>query len=195
MRRTFLAMNGLFVLAVSATAQISGDEAMRICRDAIRKSASNRLNASNIEFRSTQLSEKPGTPDRVEGTFAVYLGEKPEMHTYSCSVDTSGGNLQSAQIDSKNAVTALVDSANERAYTNTDLIDKCRSAVRKKIFDHGYIGMRVNSLSVDKSPESGDRVDGTVTAETGGNRNLFKFSCEIIPSTGVVRSIQLIEQP
>jgi hypothetical protein len=194
MRRTLMGISGLLALAISAGAQISGDQAVRTCRESIRRGAASRLGASNIEFRSTQLSENQGAPDRLEGTFAVHWGEKPEIHTYACSVDASDGSLEWAQIDSKSSETAQAGSTTERVYSDTDLIDKCRNAVRKKIYDHGYIGMHANSISIEKSTESGDRVVGTATAETGGNRNVFKFSCEISRSTGVIRSTDVFGQ-
>jgi len=194
MRQALMGISGLLVLTISGVAQISGDEAIRTCRESIRKSAASRLGALNIDFRSTQLSENQGAPNRVEGTFAVHWGEKPEIHTYACSVDASDGSLQWTQIDSKSAETAPAGSTTQRTYTDTDLIDKCRNAVRKKIYDHGYIGMHANSISIEKSADLSDRVVGTATAETGGNRNVFKFSCEISRSTGVIKSIEVYGQ-
>ena len=190
MRFTFILIIGLAAI-IRANSQISGDEAMRTCRNEIRRTASDRFGTSNIEFRSTQLDENQGQQDAVRGTFAVRKGETSEMHTFACSVDVPAGTLQSAQIDSRNIEIASNGSPKAAAYSDAQVMERCRQVVRRKIFDHGYIGVHSTSIKIEKTSDRGDRVVGTATGETEGHRNEFQFSCQINPNTGVVQSVEV----
>ena len=190
MRFTFVLIIGL-AATIRANSQISGDEAMRTCRNEIRQTASDRFGTSNIEFRSTQLDENQGQQDAVRGTFAVRKGEKSEMHTFACSVNVPAGSLQWAKIDSQNLGISPSASPRAGAYTDAQVIERCRQVVRRKIFDHGYIGVRPISIKIEKTSDRGDRVVGTATGETEGHRNEFQFSCQISPNTGVVQSVEV----
>lgn len=188
MRISLILIIGL-AATIRANSEISGDEAMRTCRNEIRQTASHRFGASNIEFRSTQLDENQGQQDSVRGTFAVRQGEKSDMHTFACSVDLPSGSLQWAKIDSQNIGITRNGSPQAATFTDAQMMERCQQVVRRKIFDHGYIGARPTSIKIEKRSDRSDRVAGTATGETAGHRNEFQFSCEISPNTGIVQSV------
>jgi hypothetical protein len=207
MRQALIIVSGFAIMIIPATAQMSTDEAMQICRNQVRQDASGRF-GSDVDFRSTSMQKYGGVRDQVEGTFALQSGPGPEIHTFACSVDLATGNLRWERIDSPKEFNSPANSANRAvsseaqanpsagsgdrtAYTHTEAIDMCRNVVRGKIHDHGYIGADFNSINVENTPNGATLIAGKVTGETGGHENLFNFSCEINRTTGAVKMLEL----
>ncbi len=72
--------------------RMSVDDAVRVCQDAVRAQANDRLRGAPIEFRRTTIDDKPGRNDWVIGTFQARRG----IYSFSCSVDFQSGRVRSA---------------------------------------------------------------------------------------------------
>jgi hypothetical protein len=203
MRKAFLLIAGLSLPIIPASAQISPDAALRICRNEVRLDASERLGLSDIRFRSMNLNERKVARNRIEGTFSARRGEETEMHTFVCSVDLAAANLRSLLIDSRSALnssTASADRADDEvnssadspataADTDVEVMDTCRNVVAGRVRDHGYVAVEFDSIEIDGTQGRRGRVTGRATGETGGHQNKFRFSCDVDRTSGVVRSL------
>src|SRR5437016_8475848 len=90
----------LAAVAAPASAQITNDQAIRTCRNEVRQNAARRFGTSNIQFRSTNIGDYPGSRDRVDGTFALRRGYgREELHRFACAVNFADGNLRWVQVD------------------------------------------------------------------------------------------------
>jgi hypothetical protein len=83
--------------------RLSVDDAVRICQDAVRAQANDRLRGVPIDFRRTGIDNQPGRQDWVVGTFEVRRGPgRPDLYSFSCSVDFVGGRVRSADFQRAN---------------------------------------------------------------------------------------------
>ena len=78
----------------------STDEAITSCKDSIQQEAHQRFGNAPVNFRQTNIEDKPGRNDWVAGTIAVKTSRwRPsEVYRFSCNVDFSSGRLRSAHI-------------------------------------------------------------------------------------------------
>ena len=77
--------------------RMSVDDAVRVCQDAVRAQANDRLRGAPIDFRRTTIDDQPGRQDWVIGTFEVRRGDgRPDLFRFSCSVDFGSGRVRSA---------------------------------------------------------------------------------------------------
>lgn len=73
------------------------DAAIRVCQDAVRAQANERLRGAPIDFRRTAIDDQPGRQDWVVGTFEVRRGDgRPDVFRFNCSVDFGSGRVRSA---------------------------------------------------------------------------------------------------
>lgn len=72
--------------------RMSVEDAVRVCQDAVRAQANDRLRGATIAFRRTTIDDKPGRNDWVIGTFVARRG----IYSFSCSVDFQSGRVRSA---------------------------------------------------------------------------------------------------
>ena len=184
MRVIFSLITVLAANTIPAGAQISADGALRICQDAVRHDAPARDRPAKVVFRSLKVDQDKGARGQIEGTFVLEGEGKP--HAFACSVNLTTGKLQQAQIDSRKISISSDGSAEPPAPGNAS--EKCLSAVRKEVRNHGYIAVSFNPPRVD---EASGTLTGRATAETGGNKNKLEFSCEMDRTTGDVRSVKL----
>jgi hypothetical protein len=77
------------------------DQAVGVCRDAVRAQAAQRLGARDVDFRRINLDDNPGRRDWVIGTFEVPRGRygRDNLFQFACSVDFDSGRVRSVQID------------------------------------------------------------------------------------------------
>ncbi len=167
-----------------------------MCRDHIRQGASARFGSTDIVFRNTNLNETEDADDRISGTFLATGNGSSGIHKFDCSVDVDTASLRWARIDSRNAERHATSAtpatpAGETGYTDAELMDMCRTAVRNKIYDHGYIRTKFNTLSAEKSEGPTYLVSGRATGETGGHEAAYGFSCRVNRATGAVESVEL----
>jgi hypothetical protein len=181
---------GFSATIVPSSARIAGEDALKICRDHIRQDASARFGSTNIVFRSTNLNESEDADDRVSGTFLATGNGGSGIHKFDCSVDVDNANVRWARIDSRNAEPSATP-AGGAGYTDAELMDMCRTAVRSKIYDHGYIRTKFNTLSAEKSEGPTYLVSGRAAGDTGGHEAVYGFSCRVNRGTGAVESVEL----
>ncbi len=72
--------------------RFSVDDAVRVCPDSIRAQAHDRLRGARIDFRRTNIDDRPGRNDWVVGTFE----SRRDIFSFSCSVDFQSGRVRSA---------------------------------------------------------------------------------------------------
>lgn len=164
-----------------------------MCRDHIRQDASSRFGSTNIVFRNTNLNETEAAEDLVSGMFLATGNGSSGVHKFDCSVDADNANLRWARIDSRNAEPSATPAtpAGGAGYTDAELMGMCRTAVRSKIYDHGYIRTKFNTLSAEKIEGPTYLVSGRATGETGGHEAVYGFSCRVNRATGAVESVEL----
>ncbi len=78
------------------------DEAVRVCQDAIRDRAYDRLRGARIEFRRTTIDNNPGRNDWVVGTFGAWRGNgraRSDLYRFNCSVNFDNGRVRSADFE------------------------------------------------------------------------------------------------
>lgn len=201
MCKALIVLIGLSAAIVPASARVAGEDALRMCRDQIRRDASTRFGSTSIVFRNTNLNETEDADDRVSGTFLAEGNGSSGIHKFDCSVDVDGG-LRFARIDSRitrttpaptagGAVPAAAKPEGEAGYTDSELTDMCRTAVRSKVYDHGYIRTKFNNISAEKSEGPVYVVSGKATGETGGHDATYEFSCRVNRGTGAVETVEL----
>ena len=79
--------------------RFSVDQAVGVCRDAVRQEAYQRFGARDIDFRRIDLDDNPGRRDWVIGSFEARRGRDRDMFQFACSVDFDSGRVRSVQID------------------------------------------------------------------------------------------------
>jgi hypothetical protein len=81
------------------SSRFTTDQAIRVCQDAVRQQAADRLHARDVDFRRTTIDDKPGRNDWVIGTLDIRRGyNRVETYRFSCSVDFDDGRVRSADI-------------------------------------------------------------------------------------------------
>jgi hypothetical protein len=184
---------GFSATIVPASARIAAEDALKMCRDHIRQGASARFGSTNIAFRNTNLNESEDADDRISGTFLATGNGSSGIHKFDCSIDVDNASLRWARIDSRNtkASAAAATPAGDAGYTEAELTDMCRTAVRSKIYDHGYTRTRFNTISAEKSEGPTYLVSGQATGETGGHEAVYGFSCRVNRATAAVEPVEL----
>jgi hypothetical protein len=79
----------------------SGDEAVRLCQQAVLTQASQRFRTADIHFDRTAIDDGPGRQDWVTGTLDVHRGPREERFGFTCSVNFDAGRIRSADVDSR----------------------------------------------------------------------------------------------
>jgi hypothetical protein len=189
MRKALILLTGLAAVIIPASAQISNDDAMRICRNQVQQNAIERFGPGNVDFKTINLNAYGGVRDRVEGTFTIPGQTGPAMHTFACSVNMENGNLRWAQIDEQPG-----PSANREGLTDAQVMDSCRNAVRSRIHDMGYRGVDFNSISVDNTAGRSDWVVGRAVGNRPDSSESFNFSCQVNRTDGNIRSLEVSGQ-
>ena len=80
--------------------RFSVDDAIRVCQDAVRDRASDRLRGARIDFRRSAPDADPNRRDMIVGTFeAARDNRRPDLFRFSCSVDFDAGRVRSVDFD------------------------------------------------------------------------------------------------
>jgi hypothetical protein len=74
------------------------DQAVGICRDAVRAEAAQRFGERDIRFQRTDLDDNPGRHDWVIGSFEGRRF-RDSFYQFACSVDFDNGRVRSVQVD------------------------------------------------------------------------------------------------
>jgi hypothetical protein len=155
------------------------EQAIQVCRDAIRQEAVNRFGTRDVNFRRINIDDNPGRRDWVIGTIDVRRGARGEQYPFSCSVNLENGNVRQARIESPNE--GRVGSAG-RDMTARQM-DTCRSAVLDRLG-----GDRVEFGPMNIDDRSGDDV---VRGSARSRNGQFDFTCSVNPYNGNVRNVDL----
>jgi len=76
------------------------NQAVNVCRDAVRQQAMNQYRPGRVEFREMRLDDNPGRHDYVIGMLDVYHRNGREDHyRFNCSVDFDSGRVRTANIE------------------------------------------------------------------------------------------------
>jgi hypothetical protein len=76
------------------------EQAVGICREAVRSQAYQRFGARDVDFRRIDLDDNPGRRDWVVGSFEAQRGRYDrDLFQFACSVDFDSGRVRSVQID------------------------------------------------------------------------------------------------
>jgi hypothetical protein len=75
------------------------EQAVGVCRDAVREEADRRFGVRDVDFRRTDLDDNPGRRDWVIGSFEARRGRDRDMFQFACSVDFDSGRVRSVQVD------------------------------------------------------------------------------------------------
>lgn len=193
MRKVIALLIGFSWTIVPASARMASEDALKMCHDQIRKDASARFGSANIVFRNTNLNESEDAEDSISGTFLATGNGNSGVHKFDCSVDVDNARLRWTRIDSRKAAASAAPAApaGEAGYADAELMDMCRTAVRSRIYNHGYIRTKFNTISGEKTEGTTYLVDGKATGETGGHEAIYEFSCRVNRSTGAVESVEL----
>jgi hypothetical protein len=80
--------------------RFSVDDAVRLCQDAVRDRASDRLRGARIDFRRSGPDDDPNRRDMIVGTFeASRDNRRPDLFRFSCAVDFGAGRVRSVDFD------------------------------------------------------------------------------------------------
>jgi hypothetical protein len=158
--------------------RFSADQAVNVCRDAVRQQAMDRFGTRDININQIHVDDNPGRRDWVVGMMEVRQGSREQQYPFSCSVNLENGRVRTANIDAPNANL-------NRGYAARDAqgraMETCQNAVVNKM---GEGGIRFSDMSMD---EDGDLVTGR--AEVRGR--WYDVSCRVGQYGGSVRDVEV----
>jgi len=165
------------------------DQAIAVCRDAVREQAMERFRTSDIRFPEIRIDDNPGRNDWVIGVMDIrFRDDRRESYRFSCSVDFGSGRVRSADIQ------RFEEPRGGRGPGPSVApgIEACQRAVEDRLRNDGYDRITVRSIRADDRPGGADRVMGSADAEGRYRRpDSFDFSCVVNLERGVVRSVDL----
>ena len=167
------------------------EQAVDVCRDAVRQQAMDRFRTSDIRFRQINADDSPGRNDWVAGVIDVRSGyNREEPYRFSCSVDFETGRVRSAEITRLEEERGGPGPGPGSAITPG--VDACQRAVEDRLRANGYDRISIRSIRADDRPGGGDRVLGSADAEGRYHHaDAFDFSCAVNLERGVVRSVDV----
>jgi hypothetical protein len=76
------------------------NQAIGVCRDAVRQEATNRFHPGRVEVRDMRLDDNPGRRDWIVGVADVYRGRgREDRYRFSCSVNFDNGRVRNVQLE------------------------------------------------------------------------------------------------
>jgi len=156
------------------------EQAIQVCRDAVRQEAVNRFGTQDVNFRQIHVDDNPGRRDWVVGTIGVRREARDEQFPFSCAVNLDNGRVREARIEvpggDRNRGSASRDMAARE-------MDTCRSAVMDRM---GGERIEFGQMNIE------DRYGNDVVRGTahGRDRN-YEFSCSVNPNNGSVRDVDV----
>jgi hypothetical protein len=166
------------------------EQAVDVCRDAVRQQAMDRFRTSDIRFRQINTDDNRGRNDGVIGVIDVRFGyNREEPYRFSCSVNFETGRVRSAEITRLQEERGGPGPGPGSAITPG--IDACQRAVEDRLRTEGYDRISIRSIRADDRPGGTDRVLGSADAEGRYRRDAFDFSCAVNLERGVVRGVDV----
>jgi hypothetical protein len=155
-------------------------QAIQVCRDAVRQQAQSRFGTNDVNFRRIDVDNDPGRRDWVVGMIDVRRGPRNEQYPFSCSVNFENGHVRSAQIEAPGGERMRGSASRDVAARE---MDTCRSAVMDRL-GNGRIAFGAMNIE--------DRYGNDVVRGTASERGQsWDFSCSVNPYSGSVRDVDL----
>jgi hypothetical protein len=168
------------------------EQAVRICRGAVRKQASDRFRSANIAFRNTALDNTPGRQDFVTGLLDIRNGyDRDETYRFSCSVNFETGEVRSAQIEPIEPNRFLPGFGDARESGSRAALANCERAVEENLQQKGYQHVDFLSINVDEQQGRKGWIVGNARADVRYRSDSFSFSCSVQLRNGDVRSVDV----
>ncbi len=158
-----------------------GDDAVRVCREAIARQAGDRFGSRDVQFRRIAMDDNPGRNDWVTGLLVV--GNRPEPMRFSCSVDFATGRIRSADIEARGEFRQAPPPDGNRAFQN------CQRAVQDRLQGDGFGRVEFRSIAVADRP---DRLRGSAVGyRRDGSITEFDFFCSVEARDGNLRDVEV----
>jgi hypothetical protein len=175
--------------------RFTGEQAVGVCQDSVRRQAENRFRGRRVEFLNTRIDDNPGRNDWVIGMIDVFRGPNAEERfRFSCSVNFDNGQVRSVQIDPIEDRDRRGPDRPSRRFTTEQAVSVCQDSVRRQAGNR-FRGRRVEFLNtrIDDNPGRNDWVIGTIDVFRGRDMSegRYRFSCSVNFDTGQVRSVQI----
>jgi hypothetical protein len=164
--------------------RFGADQAVSVCRDAIRQQAMARFGTQDVDIVRINLDDNPGRRDWVVGTMAVRRGSRDEQYPFSCSVNFDNGRVRNAQIEAPSGGPAYSGQGSRDRDIEAREMDTCRGAVSNRI---GHEHVEFGAMNVDNRKHDEDIVIGTARSKG----HWYDFSCKVNPFSGNVRDVDL----
>jgi hypothetical protein len=169
------------------------EQAVDVCRDAIRQQAVQRFRTNDIRFRRINIDDNPGRNDWVVGVLDVRRDfGREEPYRFSCSVNFDNGRVRSAEIQPFDERGYSDERGGFGGGSQTPGINACQRAVEDRLRGDGYDRVNFRSINVDDRPGGSDRVVGFAEANGRyGRADGFDFSCSVRLETGEIRGVDV----
>lgn len=162
------------------------DRVMRECQQAVRREATERLNASNVEFREVRVDDDH---DWVRGRIDVMHGAGREDHyQVACSLNPDTGQIRSVKMDPLQGGFGNPGAGGQGV---SRAADNCRRGVIERLRTDGYGRVEFGDIRVDNRPGRGDWLVGSVKGLRGDRSDFFDFACGVELRDGDVRSVDV----
>ena len=156
--------------------RFTSDQAMQVCRDAVRDQAMRQFGTRDVNFRRINIDDEPGRNDWVVGMMEVRDRGREEHLRFSCSVNFDTGRVRSAEIHPRNVGSASRDIVARE-------MDTCRDAVTDRL---GAGRVEFGRMSIDNQNR-----DDLVTGTARSRGRSFDFTCSVSPYSGNVRNVDV----
>jgi hypothetical protein len=165
------------------------DQAVNVCKDAVRDQTSERYRTRDVNFRDTRIDDAPGRRDWVIGTLeARRPGMPDQILKFSCSVNFETGEVRSAQVD---PLYSEGDRGGYRAPINPAAIRNCQRAITERVRRDGYDRLSFGDMRVDDRQGRNDWIMGDFQAVGRYGPETLHYSCQVESRDGDVRSIDV----
>jgi hypothetical protein len=166
------------------------EQALDVCKDAVRRQAADRMRTDDINFREIRLDDQPGRNDWVVGTVeARHPGRPDEIFRFSCSVNFDTGVVRSAQID---AVREEMRGDMRRPEINPVAVQNCQRAVRDRVRRDGVDRVEFGEIRMDDRPGRNEFLLGDFRSFGPRGPEQMRFSCSVSMRDGDVRSVDVV---
>jgi hypothetical protein len=160
--------------------RFAGEDAVRVCREAIAQQAADRFRTRDIQFRKIAMDDNPGRNDWVVGTVVVRDRDGDQPYRFSCSVDFQSGRVRTAEIEPRGV------NRNPSAGLNREM-QGCERAIEQRLRNDGYGRIEFRSINAENRPEGPGRINGVAAADGRDGGASFDFSCSIDARDGDIR--------
>ena len=121
---------------------MSPNDSLRACQDAVRQSADRQYGLRDINFRSVNAGDHPGSNDSIQGSFDVRRDNYSQPYRFSCAINLENGMVRRVDISR-----GQDENTTDRHPVHNNAISECQRAAR-------------TADSARRIPQRGIRFDG-----------------------------------